>query len=110
MALSGKYRIKNKKEIDRVFKGGRTVKGSFLFIRFVVGSRAHSRFALIVPSKYISLAADRNRIKRILSEEITRIPGLLEKKFDIVASVSRKIIRSEFKELPEELRELISRI
>ena len=110
MALSGKYRIKNKKEIDRVFKGGRTVKGSFLFIRFMVGSRVHSRFALIVPSKHVPLAVDRNKIKRTLSEEIVRIPGLLGKNYDVVVSVSRKITRSEFKNLPEELKELTSGI
>ena len=107
MALSRKYRIKNKKEIDRVFKSGRTVRGIFLFIRFADSPRAHSRFALIVPSKHISLAVDRNRIKRALSEEIVRIPGLLGKNLDMVISVSRKITRSELKNLAKELRELI---
>ena len=73
MALPRKNRITSKKEIDYVFKNGRKIRGYFLFLRFVGNQIGYPRFVFIIPSKFISLAVDRNRIRRLFSEEIKKM-------------------------------------
>ncbi|OGZ75976.1 MAG: ribonuclease P protein component [Candidatus Staskawiczbacteria bacterium RIFCSPLOWO2_12_FULL_37_15] len=110
MALPKKNRLTSKKEIDHIFKNGRTVKGSFLFIKLLDNPRGYSRFAFIVPSKYAPLAVDRNRTKRALSEEVRRTPILSGKSHDVIVSVFKKITKSELDSLTRELRELLSKV
>ena len=109
MPLPKKHRLDGKKNIDNVFKRGRTVKGSFLFIKGLDNPRGYSRSAFIVPSKHISLAVDRNKIKRILSGEIAKIL-LPERGYDVIVVIYKKIERERFKELGEELRKVLSKI
>ena len=109
MALPRKYRLSDKKDIDRVFKSGRTVKGSFLFIKLLDNKKGYSRGVFIVSSKYIPLAVDRNKIRRILSGEIARIP-LLGRGHDMAIVIHRKIARGQFKKLAGELRETLSKM
>jgi len=109
MALPRKNRLTTKKDIDNVFKRGRTVKGSFLFTKGFNNQRGYSRFAFIVPSKYVSLAVDRNKIKRILSEEIVKTL-LLGSGYDTIVVIYKKIERGRFKELREELKETLLKI
>ena len=105
MALPKKNRLSLKRDVDNVFKRGRTVKGSFLFIRFLGGWEGkYSRFAFIIPSKHVPLAVDRNKIKRMFSEEVKKVPLLVKWGYDIIVVVHKKIGRERFKELGEELR------
>lgn len=109
MALPKRNRLVGKKDIGQVFKNGRTVKGSSLFIRFLNGSHpeGHSRFTLIVPVKHIRFAVDRNRIRRILSGGIVIFPSLLSRGLNIIVSVSKKVPREKFGSLAGELKELL---
>jgi len=110
VALPRKNRISNKKEIDHIFKNGRTVKGSFLFIRFLNNQKGYSRFAFIAPSKHVPLAVDRSKIKRIFSGEIRKTPLLLKLGYDIIVVIHRKVERKQFGKLAEELRGVLLKI
>lgn len=107
LALPKKNRLSKKKDIDRVFKNGRTVKRSFLFIRFLDSQKRYSRFTFLISAKYAPLAVDRNRIKRMLSEEVARTPSLLEQGLDVIVVMSKKVAREEFGRLVGELKELL---
>ena len=109
MALPRKYRLSKKKDIDYVFKKGRTVRDSSLFIKFIDNRIGYPRFVFIVPSKCVSLAVDRNKIKRIFSEETIKLP-LPERGYDIAVVVYKKIVRSRFRELSVELREVMLKL
>ncbi len=110
MALPKKNRISNKKDIDRVFKEGRTVRGSFLFIRFVNNEKGYFRIAFMIPTKYVSLAVNRNKIRRMFFEELSRETSLLKKSYDIIVLVCKKTEKDRQKYLTEELRELLTKI
>jgi len=109
MALPRKNRLTTKKYIDKVFKNGRTVKSSFLFIKWLDNPRGYSRVAFIVPLKYVPLAVDRNKIKRILSREVVKIllPG---RGYDTIVVIYKKIERERFEGLREGLRETLLKI
>lgn len=107
--MSNKNRLTGKKDIDRVFKRGRTVKGSSLFIRLLKNQEKCSRFAFIVPAKHVSLAVDRNRIRRILSEKIAKI-FLSGPSYDILIVIHKKVARYQFGELSRDLIKLLAKI
>ncbi|MEK7139038.1 MAG: ribonuclease P protein component [Patescibacteria group bacterium] len=109
MALPRKNRITSKKEIDHVFKRGKVIRGDFLSLRFVSNQLDYSRFAFIIPSKFISLAVDRNRIKRLLSEKVREVGTIASDSRDIVVVVSKKVKRNEFNDLTKEMVKHLSR-
>lgn len=110
MALPKKNRLTGKKDIDHVFKNGKTVKGSFLFVRFLNTQKKYSRFVFVIPAKYISLAVNRNRIKRLFSEEARRLLPLLGDKYDIVVLLSKKTNKNDYGYLVKELKELLFKL
>lgn len=107
MPLPKKNHLNKSKDINQVFKNGRTVRGNFLFIRFLDNQKSYSRFTFLISAKYVPLAVDRNKIKRMLSGEIARAPSLLEQGLDIIVIVSKKVTREEFGRLVGELKELL---
>ena len=72
MALSAKNRLSKKRDFDTVFKEGKTVKGSFLFLKIAGNGTQISRFGFIISSKVSRKAVLRNKIRRELSD-FTRI-------------------------------------
>ncbi len=68
--LSEKYRLKSKKEIDQLFKNGKAVRNSFLFLKYKENNIENSHFAFSIGLKYSKKAVERNKMKRILREAI----------------------------------------
>ena len=67
MALPRENRLVKKSDFGLVFKEGKAVKGSFLFIKYVK-NKGRARFGFIVSKKFYPRAVARNRLRRILSE------------------------------------------
>ena len=109
LALSRTNRLTTKKDIDYIFKNGRTVRGSFLFIRVLKNQKEYSRFAFVIPIKYVPLAVDRNRIKRALSEEIRKLI-LLEHGYDMIVVIHGKVERNQLREVVGELVNILSKM
>ncbi len=89
MALPTKNRLKKRTDFDKVFKTGKAVKGSFLFIK-LKNSSGVTRFGLIIPKTVEARATARNRLKRVFSEKIRaylKENGLAGK--DIVVTVKK---------------------
>ncbi len=90
MSLPIPNRIKKKKDFDEVFKKGKAVNGSFLFIK-VLPTSSQPRFGFIVAAKYAAQAVLRNKVRRALSAVIW--PDLLPKmpSCDTVVVVTKKV-------------------
>lgn len=89
MALPVKNRLRKKKDIDRVFKEGSAVKGSFLFIRYDKNDISIPRFSFIVPAKSFNKATTRNRIRRVLSEIAREYIRTAKNSHDIAVTVKK---------------------
>lgn len=70
MPLPKKHRLVSGLDFDNVFRDGKAVKGSFLFIKSKVNGLSFPRFGFVVPKKIYPRAVDRNRLKRVLSEMV----------------------------------------
>ena len=66
--LPKKHRLKSRKEVDQIFKEGRTVRNSFLFLKYKENDLDKSRFAFSIGLKYSKKAVERNEMKRMLRE------------------------------------------
>ncbi len=91
MALPTKNRLKNKKDFEVVFKKGRALNGSFLFIKSLPSSCGYPRFGFVVAAKFAPKAVLRNKIRRILADVISseRLPNMPS--CDNVVVVTKKI-------------------
>ena len=78
--LPKKYRLKHKKDIERVVKEGRYFYSPVFWFKIARNTENYSRLGLIVPKKSYKRAVDRNRLKRvftsILEEQIRKMPSL----------------------------------
>jgi len=68
--LPKKYKLKSSLKIDRVFKNGKTVKSSFLFLKTSPAEEELPQIAVSIGLKYSKKAVERNRAKRILRQAV----------------------------------------
>ncbi len=61
-----KNKLKSNSEISQVFKNGKTVKNSFLFLRYQFNNSNNPKIAFSIGLKYSKKAVIRNHAKRIL--------------------------------------------
>ena len=75
-----KNSLKNKKDIENLFKNGKSCSHMFLRTIYLPGE-SFLKTGVSVPKKLIPLAVKRNLIKRRIKEQIILLPeNLLEKK------------------------------
>ena len=105
MALARKYRL-DKKSLENVFKKGKTVKSSFLFLKFINNGLSHGRAAAIVSSKVLKKAVSRNKTKKIFLETMSA-NKILESPVDIIIVATPSILGKTSKEINRELEQTI---
>ena len=79
----------SKKEVELVLKKGRTYRGFFLILKYWKNKLSSedkrlSRFAVIVPLKVSKKATKRNRIKRLIRENLRKRLSQIRPGFDVV--------------------------
>jgi len=105
LALARKYRL-DKKSLENVFKKGKTVKSSFLFLKFINNGLSHGRAAAIVSSKVLKKAVSRNKTKKIFLETMSA-NKILESPVDIIIVATPSILGKTSKEINRELEQTI---
>ncbi len=90
MALNKKNRLKKKRDFENVFKKGKAVKGSFLFIKYIKNDLGLPRFGFVVSAKVEKSAVKRNKIRRTLFDSAQSRVSILEG-YDIIVFATPKI-------------------
>ncbi len=108
MALPRKHRLA-RKDSERVFRKGETVKGSFFFIKFSENRVGYCRLAVLIPAKVSKSSAVRNRLRRTIAE-IFKAAGLERQSFDVIFVAAPSIVGRPFREIKSELTSAISTI
>ena len=106
MALPKKNRLVKKADFDRVFKEGKTVKGSFLFIK-LLKNEIGPRVGIVIAKRIYPMAVKRNNLKRVISDIVY---SLLNKKtfnYDMVVVITRK---NNNKDMMSEVVKLLNKI
>ncbi|MBI2676710.1 MAG: ribonuclease P protein component [Candidatus Yanofskybacteria bacterium] len=106
MALPKKHRIKSRKDLDRVFKAGRSFRSRLLLVKVSKNSFPFCRGAVIVPSKFIQNAVLRNKIKRIIFSVLASAFTFCKVHVDVVVVVQASFKENKFLEAKESLLEI----
>lgn len=107
--LPAANRLKKKKDLEEVFKKGRTFRDDLLAIRFVRNKLKTSRFAFSVGLKVSKKAFLRNRIRRRLREIIRDVLPGVKTGFDAVFMARRGLEAQKSRELKEMVSGLLKK-
>lgn len=110
--LSKNNRVRKKKDIERIFKKGKSFRKDFLVLKTVKNDLNAIRFAFIVSQKISKKANVRNKIKRKLREVVRLKMKLLKPGTDnllITLPGIEKTERRRFKDIEETIEKLFKK-
>jgi len=107
--LPKENRLKAKKDFEKVFKKGKGIKESLLFLKVSENGLEISRFGFIVSQKISKKAVLRNKIKRRLRELIKKRIKKLKKGTDYVFVVLPGLEKKGLKDTEEILEKLLEK-
>ena len=108
--MNKKNRLKKKRDFEDVFKKGKSVKGSFLFIKYRKNKLGVSRFGFVVSAKVVGNAVERNKVKRIFSEAAGAAIDSFLGGYDIIVLATHKITAVSKRDIVEDLLEVLKKI
>jgi len=99
-------RLRKNKEFSKVFKLGKAFIGEKVVVYILENELSYSRIGITV-SRKLGGAVERNQLKRILREAWRAREGELRKGFDLVLAPRMKAKKASFREISEELQQLL---
>ena len=104
--LAVAHRLKKAKDFQGVFDKGRGVREGGLFFKVQKGKEGPSRLGIVVSKKVSKKAVDRNRIRRIIQEQIRAVMKEVKPGIDGVI-----VVLPEFHETtPQALAQVIHKL
>lgn len=97
--LPKKYRVRLKKDFDKIFKKGKFAGQAFLTLGYIKNKLNISRFAVIVGKKVSKKAVVRNSVKRKTVEIIRLKLSQIKSGFDLVFIAKPEIAGKKLKEV-----------
>lgn len=101
--LSPQNRLKKKKDFERVFKQGDSIRGSLFFLKKVNNQKDYTRVGFIVSKKISNKAVVRNKIKRQLREATREELKNYEGKDDLIIVALSPIKKAGYKEIKKDI-------
>jgi ribonuclease P protein component len=102
-------RLKKKKDFDRAWKQGKSLKIDPLFIRIIKNELEISRFAFVVGLKVSKKAVIRNKLKRQLREIIRPRISKIKPGYDIIINALPGLEENNFQQIQETTEKLLSK-
>lgn len=87
--LSKRYRLRNKRDFDRVYRQGRHLTIGCFSVSYLISKNEASRLGFVVGKKINQKASRRNYLKRLMRVAFADLPGKLNMSYDIVVGLSR---------------------
>jgi ribonuclease P protein component len=99
-------RLRKNEQFRRVFREGKVFVGNRIVVYALENALSHSRVGITV-SRKVGGAVERNQLKRIMREAWRAREGRLRKGFDLVLVPRMKAKTASFREISDELQELL---
>lgn len=107
--LPQENRLKKKKEFEAVFKGGRTLKGKSVFLRYLVNGTDKTKIGFVVSKKISKLAVERNKVKRRMREIVRFNKKNVRDGLSIIIIALPRIKEMKYEEIREDLGNLLNK-
>jgi len=108
--LKKENRLKKTKEIDLVFKKGRSEFSKILGFKYLKNNKGKNRFAIIIGKKVSKKAVERNKIKRKVKAIILKENSKLKSNYDCVFIVLPEIVKKSNKEIDDQIITIFQKI
>jgi len=107
--LPKKYRLRLKKDFDRIFQKGRFAGGRFFTMGCGKNDLDISRFAVVVSKKVDKRAVRRNLVRRRSGEIIRLGRGKIKTGFDFVFIAKPAVLGKTYKEIEKDIIGLLGK-
>jgi ribonuclease P protein component len=110
MAFTKQSRIKKKKDFERIFKTGSSVRNGFFLVKFLKNSLGYSRATVVVPVSLSAKAVARNRIKRVVAAALKNIlTSSKTSKTDFIIIAQMEVKNKKSGEVSGSLRDILQK-
>ncbi|MBU3918888.1 ribonuclease P protein component [Patescibacteria group bacterium] len=82
--LALKHRLKKKKDFERTYKSGQTIKQDFLLFKISENNFENPRIGIVISKKTLAKAVARNLVKRRIRESVRHFLPQISKNVDII--------------------------
>ena len=96
--------------IDYLLRKGKKTGNAFLTLKYLQTPNAISRFCVIVSSKILAKAVERNHLRRQIYEIIRNYQHLLTSSFDIIVIARFPLARLDFQHLNAAITSLLQNL
>lgn len=107
--LPGENRLKKEKEFEAVFKGGRALKGKYVFLKYLINGTDKTRIGFVVSKKISKLATKRNKIKRRMREVARMKRKNIKEGLSIVFIALPQINGAEYEEIKKDMEIILDK-
>lgn len=107
--LRQENRLRRKRDVDNVFKKGKTIAGKLIFLKIIKNNLNNSRFGFVISTKISKKAVIRNKIKRQLREIIRKNLPNIKPGFDVLIIAKPEIIDKKYQDIKEEVERLLNK-
>lgn len=101
--INKKNRLKKDKEIEAVFKNKKVCYNKLVGVLIKKNLLKHNRFVVIVSSKTIKKASERNKIKRQVKAILKEKENSFSYNVDLVVLLKKDIVLSDIQQIEENL-------
>ena len=105
LMLSKKYRLKKKKDFERIYKSGQTIQQDFLLFKILENELENPRIGIVISKKTLAKATARNLVKRRIREAVRRLLPQISKNIDIIITACKGVSKDKSFEQIETLIE-----
>lgn len=105
--LKKNYRFPSSHLFSEIFKEGELRENKFFEIFYKKNNLKHPRFGIIVSSKVIPLAVERNSFKRTISQFLNNYANLCQEGVDLIILAKKGVREASSEELEEALKDLL---
>jgi len=107
--LPKENRLKKEKEFEAVFKGGRTIKGSNIFLKYLANGTDKTKVGFVVSKKVSKLAVERNKVKRRMREIVRLKKKEIKEGLSIILIALPSVNNVEYGEIKKDIENLFNK-
>jgi len=107
--LPKENRLKKEKEFEAVFKGGRTFRGEYVLLRYLVNGTDKTKVGFITSKKVSKLATERNKAKRRMREIVRLRKESIKDGLSIIIIALPRIAGAGYEEIEKDLVKILSK-
>jgi len=108
--LPKKFRLKGRKEIQRVISQGKKITLENSDIYFIKNNLDYCRFCIVAKKKVFKKASQRNRAKRLVRESIRKNLKNLNLSYDFVVFAKESIFKKKLTDIATEFKNFFNKL